>query len=209
MAKDVNKNKKPETDAERAERVHDYFTNVPRKLAKTTALFEKKTAKDSKAFKDMCTYLDRLRNAKGFLQIDQKVAESKKSSVNFQHEIQLAAFYTAKYIEHAEEKSALGMGILGLRRLSAAKKLEKELAELTKMIQKEDEFLQNRRVEQEAQKSAENPGAETMPEHSGSKMNLTDLNQKINGKKSVSIEQKEVSGWVVVNTKQADKAASL
>lgn len=210
MPKDVNKNKKlekPETDAERAERVHKYFSNVPKKLAKMTALFEKKTKKDSPNFNNMCKYLNRLRNANGFLQIDQKVAEGKKSSQNFQYELQLAGYYTRKYLEHAEEKSALELGILGRRRLSAAKKLFKELQQLLITIQKEDEFLQNRRMEQEAQKAAENSGAESIPERNGRKMTLTDLNTKVNGKKSVVIEQKLVSDWVVVDTKQASKAA--
>ncbi len=207
MAKDVNKNKKPETDAERAARVHEYFSKASRKLDKIAAFFEKKTKKDSQQFDYMCHHLNRLRNTEGFQHIDQQIAKGRQITGDFQYRVKLAGVYALRYIEYAEQKSAFELGILGRRRLNAARKLFEEIQEIDNTLLKEYKFLQDRRI-----KDSE-PVTMTIPEHSGSKMNMNDLDQKVNGQKSVVVEQREVSGWmdvnIIDNKKQASKAAAM
>ena len=212
--------------SERAVSVHQQFVDAPRKLARAAADFQL-TTKDSVQFRQMYGALTKLGNTDGFRQMDQLLAEGNGKELI--DNLNLAIQNTQNYITHANQKTFLQKGLLGSKRLTAAKNTLEELTGLSRMIQEEMGTLQDRwnkkerleelkeelketqKVKQELKPVTESVNvketiAKLDPERR--KISMVDLDNKVNGKKAVVSEKKDASSWVVVdheNEKQAGR----
>ena len=215
--------------SERAVSVHQQFVDAPRKLARAAADFQL-TTKDSVQFRQMYGALTKLGNTDGFRQMDQLLAEGNGKELI--DNLNLAIQNTQNYITHANQKTFLQKGLLGSKRLTAAKNTLEELTGLSRMIQEEMGTLQDRwnkkerleelkeelketqKVKQELKPVTESVNvketiAKLDPERR--KISMVDLDNKVNGKKAVVSEKKDASSWVVVdheNEKQAGRGMS-
>ena len=210
--------------SERAVSVHQQFVDAPRKLARAAADFQL-TTKDSVQFRQMYGALTKLGNTDGFRQMDQLLAEGNGKELI--DNLNLAIQNTQNYITHANQKTFLQKGLLGSKRLTAAKNTLEELTGLSRMIQEETRNLQDRHNKkklleemQDVQKQKPvtesvsvketiaklDPKVKQDPERR--KISMVDLDNKVNGKKAVVSEKKDASSWVVVdheNEKQAGR----
>ena len=210
--------------SERAVSVHQQFVDAPRKLARAAADLQL-TTKDSVQFRQMYGALTKLGNTDGFRQMDQLLAEGNGKELI--DNLNLAIQNTQNYITHANQKTFLQKGLLGSKRLTAAKNTLEELTGLSRMIQEETRNLQDRHNKkklleemQDVQKQKPvtesvsvketiaklDPKVKQDPERR--KISMVDLDNKVNGKKAVVSEKKDASSWVVVdheNEKQAGR----
>ncbi len=197
---------------------HRLFVEKPERLARTTADLQL-TTKDSVHFRKMFGSLTKLRKTEGFQSMDQLLAEGKGQDLV--KNLNQAIRYTQEYIEYANQKTFMQMGMLGRKRLNAARDTLNELTHLSRAIQEETENLQNFRNQQEKLEVLENikkqietksvSVAKTVAkiDTERRKINMVDLDNKVNGKKAVVTEKKDPSSWVVVDTvKQAGKGMS-
>ncbi len=202
----------------RAVSVHQQFVDAPRKLARTAADFQL-TTKDSVQFRQMYGALTKLGNTDGFRQMDQLLAEGKGEELI--QNLNQAMWYTQEYIDYASQKSFMQMGMLGRKRLTAAKNTLEELTGLSRMIHEETRNLQDRQhkkklLEEMQDVQKQKPVTESVnvketiakldPERR--KISMVELDSKVNGKKAVVSEKKDASSWVVVdheNEKQAGR----
>ena len=210
--------------SERAVSVHQQFVDAPRKLARAAADFQL-TTKDSVQFRQMYGALTKLGNTDGFRQMDQLLAEGNGKELI--ENLNQAMWYTQAYIDYASQKSFMQKGLLGSKRLTAAKNTLEELTGLSRMIHEETRKLQDRHNKKklldemkDVQKQKPvtesvnvketiaklDPKAKQDPERR--KISMVDLDSKVNGKKAVVSEKKDASSWVVVdheNEKQAGR----
>lgn len=197
---------------------HRLFVEKPERLARTTADLQL-TTKDSVHFRKMFGSLTKLRKTEGFQSMDQLLAEGKGQDLV--KNLNQAIRYTQEYIEYANQKTFMQMGMLGRKRLNAARDTLNELTHLSRAIQEETENLQNFRNQQEKLEELENIKKQTETKSVSvaktaakmdterRKINMVDLDNKVNGKKAVVTEKKDPSSWVVVDTvKQAGKGMS-
>ena len=205
---------------ERAHWVHRYFVEKPEKLARKSAALNRQTEKDSGLFRTMHESLDKLRRTAGYRQMEQALAEGKAEALI--SNLNQAIIDTQNYVNYANNKTFLEKGILGRSRLKAAKNTLRELTGIRQAINEEMGFLQDVRKKKEDLELLENAKqekAEVRPtrvaevaakmEVERKLLGMDGLIYKVNGKNPVVIRQKEVSGWVGVNTRQVNKAAGL
>lgn len=208
--------------ADRATSVHNMFVNTPEKLARKSAVLNQRTKKDSAEFGRMFDALARLRSTDGYRQIDTMLAEGNGQQLI--DNLNQAIESTKEYIRHANQKTFLQKGLLGSRRLTAAKDTLEELTGLSRMIQEETRNLQDRQNKKEKLEELKEKLKDTQKQKPmtksmsvaetaakmdrGRKISMVELDSKVNGKKAVVSEKKDASSWVVVdheNEKQAGR----
>ncbi len=216
-----------QSGAERYRLQHDYFQDVPNRLRRATAAFAR-TEKDSETFRRMFDSLNNLRHTDGYQNMEKVLTESRTltegRAQTLMENINQAVRYTQEYVNYAEHKPFKKMGFLGRRRKSAARETLRELSLLQRMILEDQGFMRDRQNKQqslEVLEDAKKQKAEAQPMSvaetaakmdnmaRGSKINMVDLDNKVNGKKAVVSEKSDASGWVIVDTvKKADKGMS-
>ncbi len=200
---------------------HRMFVEKSERLVRTTADLQLST-KDSVHFRQMYDSLTKLRNTEGFQSMDKLLAEGKGEELI--QNLNQAMGDTQAYIDYASQKSFMQMGMLGRKRLNAARETLNELTGISRAIQEEAGNLQNFRNRKEkleklekledVKKQVETKSvsvAETAAkmETERRKLNMVDLDNKVNGKKAVVTEKDDLSSWVVVDyEKKADKGMS-
>ncbi len=208
--------------ADRATSVHNMFVDTPEKLARKSAVLNQRTKKDSAEFGRMFDALARLRSTDGYRQIDTMLAEGNGQQLI--DNLNQAIESTKEYIRHANQKTFLQKGVLGSRRLTAAKDTLEELTGLSRMIQEETRTLQDRQNKKEKLEELKEKLKDTQKQKPmtksmsvaetaakmdrGRKISMVELDSKVNGKKAVVSEKKDASSWVVVdheNEKQAGR----
>lgn len=186
---------------ERYRRDYDYFLDVPNQIAEKSAYLQR-SQKDSEQFKRMFDSLVRLRQTDGYSRIDQLLSEG--DAGGFIENLNQAVRDTQNYITYANQKTIFQKGVMGTKRLNAARATLQELTELQQNIQSEQKFMRETKAERATlaalEKQVNRPLNETgmefapKPELDADRVQMTvkDLSGELGGKNKI------LEGWTVV-----------